>query len=394
MAMRWGTYIKVVAAALLAALGAEAATAAPVTEPANTQMVGVPMLVASYWTTPPYILSNPCAPGESAITFRLIVRNAGNGESPAFNDYHAIWVQDVANPAWAGGMTLPAIKVGGSPGVDVPLVGLKDPNQMQGHHVFKVTFKEFGANSIQIPVDFPPAFCKPVTKVAPYAVATEPPHPDLSKYSLAPPVINPNVKTAVFSADVLGTSVADVFVWTNKSVVDNDYYNRNGPFMRDLLYLEIGHTHSASLFSDQAHTQVSQYTNSLFRGYVHFSISGIAGHTVTKALLRLNGKPTYGTTCISQYGNADHLWNPGDRLFISGTSLGGSPIVGQDLSLDVTSIVQSWAKSTKPVTAFTLEDGTPFAIYNIVALKDTCLTSFSQAVLDVTYLSPIIPIGH
>jgi len=201
-----------------------------------------------------------------------------------------------------------------------------------------------------------------------------------------PPIPNPNLKTVVFTADVLGTMVADVWVWTDKSVVDNDYYNNNGPNMRDLLYLEIGHTHNASLFHDQAHTQVAQYTNSVYRGYVHFTTSGLAGHTVTNARLRLNGNPSYGTTCITQYGGADHLWHPVDKLFISGTPLGGSPIVGQDLSLDVTSVVQAWANSPNPVTAFALDDGVPLAIYNMVALSDSCLTSFTQAVLDVTYL--------
>jgi hypothetical protein len=349
-------------------------------------MVGTPTLVVSYWTTPPYILANPCAPGEGAITFRLIVRNAGNAASPAINDSHAIWVQDTANPAWAGGTTLPAIKAGDSPGVYVPLVGLKDPDQMQGHHVFNVTFEHFAGNSLQIPVDFPPAFCQPLISVAKTSVANAPPQAAQSRdVVMIPPIPNPNLKTLVYNADVLGTMVAAVYVWTDKSVPDNDYLNRNGPNMGDLLYLEIGHTHTALAFSDQAHTQVSEYANSLYRGYVHFPVTGLAGHTVTKATLRLNGNPTYGTTCIDQYGGADHLWHPVDQLFISGNVLGGSPIVGQDLSLDVTSVVQTWAKSPNPVTAFTLDDGVSIAIYNIVALTDSCITTFSQAVLDVTY---------
>jgi hypothetical protein len=387
--MRRASSIAVVAVALLLALGVTASAtpiAVPLTAP---QMIGFPSLVVSDWTTPPYTLVNQCTPGEgAAIVFQLIVRNAGTAQYQATSDYHAIWVQDVANPAWAGGVTLPTIKAGDSPGVSVPLVALKDFKQMQGHHVFKVTFEKFGANSIQVPVDFPPAFCQPVTKAITTSVANAPPPVVQSKYAVMPPPIpNPFLKTVVFNADVLGTMVADVWVWTNQSVVDNDYDNKNGPNIRDLLYLEIGHTHTASAFSDQAHTQVSQYTNSIYRGYVHFPVSGIAGYTVTKALLRLNGNPTYGTTCISQYGAADHLWNPGDRLFISGTTLGGSPIVGQDLSLDVTSIVQSWATSSNPVTAFALEDGTAMAIYNMVALSDSCITTFSQAVLDVTYNS-------
>jgi hypothetical protein len=384
--MRRASSFKAVASAVLLVALRAAAAAAPTVPAAGPQMVGFPTLVVSFWTTPPYILANPCAPGEAAITFRLIVRNAGTALSPAINDSHAIWVQDAANPAWAGGATLPAIKAGDSPGVYVPLVGLKDPNQMQGHHVFNVTFEKYGGNSIQIPLDFPPAFCKPVISAATSSAATAPPQVAQSKYAVMPPPIpNPNLKTVVFSADVLGTMVADVYVWTDKSVVDNDYDNKNGPNIRDLLYLEIGHTHTASLFSDQAHTQVSQYTNSLYRGYVHFPVTGLAGRTVTNAKLRLNGNPTYGTTCISQYGGADHLWHPGDTLFISGTALGGSPIVGQDLSLDVTSVVQSWAQSSNPVTAFTLQDSVPIAIYNMVALSDSCLTTFSQAVLDVTY---------
>ncbi|MBV8366942.1 MAG: hypothetical protein JO194_10665 [Candidatus Eremiobacteraeota bacterium] len=386
--MRLGIFGNVAAVLLLVAFGASSATAAPSTVPDTApQMVGVPSFIASYHTTPPYVLVNPCSPGEAAIVFRILVRNAGTGASAAINDYHAVWIQDVANPSWSGGMTLPAIKAGDSPAVDVPLVALKDTDKMQGHHNFKVTFEQFGGNTLQIPVDFPPAFCKPVTSVAPYSVATAPPHgQENSKYAqMQPPIPNPNLKTVVFGADVLGSMVADVYVWTDKSVVDNDYYNKDGPFVRDLLTLQIGHTHNASLFRDQAHTQVSQYTNSIFRGYAHFPVTGIAGHTVTNAKLRLNGNPTYGTTCIAQYGGADHVWNPGDKLFIAGTAISG-PIVGQDLTLDVTSIVQSWAKSSNPVTAFAFTDGVPFAIYNIVAISDSCMTSFNQAVLDVTYL--------
>jgi hypothetical protein len=385
--MRSASYVKVAAVVFLVALRSAAAAnpvSVPVTPP---QAVGFSSLVASYWTTPPYGLANPCAPGEAAITFNLLVRNYGTAPSPPINDYHAIWVQDAANPAWAGGTTLPAINAGDSPGVHVTLVGLKDPNQMQGHHVFNVTFEKFGGNSLQIPVDFPPAFCQPVTPVAKYSAATAPPSQHQSPYGTAP---LPLAKTAVFTADKLGTMVASVYVWTNQSVVSNDYANNN-PVIGDSLSLEIGHTHTASLYSDQAHTQVSQYTNSLYYGYVHFPVTGLAGGAVASAMLRLNGNPRYGTTCLAQYGSADLLWQPGDALSISGAALGGSPIVGQNLSLDVTPVVQSWAKLTNPITAFTLEDSVPMVIYNMVTLSDSCVTTFSQAVLDVTYYqTPLI----
>ena len=182
--------IKFIVIALLVTLCGAAATGAPVTVPVTgPQMVGVPKLWAQDWTTPPYVLQNPCGAGEPAIVFRLLVNNWGTAASPAMNDYHAIWIQDAANPGWAGGMTLPAIKINNNVGVNVPLVALNDPNQMQGHHVFNVTFENYGGNTLQIPVDFPPAFCKPVTKTPGYSAATSPPHPPTSPYEVVHPML-------------------------------------------------------------------------------------------------------------------------------------------------------------------------------------------------------------
>jgi hypothetical protein len=62
----------------------------------------IPNLSRQFWTTPTYILANSSASGETAITFRLIVRDAGTAASQAINDTVAIWFQDTANPAWAG----------------------------------------------------------------------------------------------------------------------------------------------------------------------------------------------------------------------------------------------------------------------------------------------------
>src|ERR1700680_3053232 len=150
------------------------------------QMVGLPNLEVSEHYTPPYVLAKPCAWGEVAITFRLTVRNYGNGASPAVNDIHALWVQDSASAAWAGGATLPAVPSNNGLAVDRPLVGLKNPNDMAGHHVFNVTFKMYGGNTLAIPVDFPPAFCAPPVSVAPLGAAAPPQHTP-SPYVLLPP---------------------------------------------------------------------------------------------------------------------------------------------------------------------------------------------------------------
>jgi hypothetical protein len=185
--MRLTTPMSSIAFALLASISAAVALAGPnpVAQPHN--IVGLPNLQVSEHYTPPYVLASPCAWGEVAITFRLTVRNYGTGASPAINDYHALWVQDSANPAWAGGMTLPAIPVNNGIAVDVPLVGLKNTNAMQGHHVFNATFKMYGGNSLSIPVDFPPAFCTPPVSVAPLGATAPPQHTPLP-YSLERPV--------------------------------------------------------------------------------------------------------------------------------------------------------------------------------------------------------------
>jgi hypothetical protein len=116
--------------------------------------------------------------------------------------------------------------------------------------------------------------------------------------------------------------VVDVFVDTSRWLVDNDYQNRN-PFVRDLLSLEIGSSHVASFFRDQAHTQVSSYTNSLYRGCVHFNANSLAGRHVSRARFDLHGgSGGWGTTCVAKYGAADHLWKPGEQLNFPGPVLG------------------------------------------------------------------------
>jgi len=194
-------------------------------------------------------------------------------------------------------------------------------------------------------------------------------------------------KTVSLNPDRIGTMVADFYVWVNKSVQDQMYDNRV-PFIRDLLYLDVGYSHNADLFRDQAHTQVSQYTNSLFRGYVHFNTGVLNGHQIAQAQLSLPGGTTQGGTggelCLAHYGAADHLWNPRDQLN-STSQLGNGPYQGPDLHLDVTSLVQSWANSPSSNLGITMDGEQELVIYNMVIVSNTCLTSFPTATLDVTY---------
>src|SRR5579884_539147 len=125
-------------------------------------------VVASQW--PPYKLAPNCSPGETAIVFYLTIHNIGQGASAAINDYHAVWVQDNANPSWSNGSMLPAIPSWGTANVTVGLVGLKSQDAMAGHHQFTVTVN--GAHSVAesnytndtmlIDVDVPAGFCGPV----------------------------------------------------------------------------------------------------------------------------------------------------------------------------------------------------------------------------------------
>jgi hypothetical protein len=187
--------------------------------------------------------------------------------------------------------------------------------------------------------------------------------------------------------DRIGTMVVDFFVWTDKSVQDNMYANKS-PFVRDLLYLVVGYDHSASTFRDQAHTQVSSYTNSLFRGYVHFNTAALSGHQIAQAQLSLVGGSTQGgpsgQLCLAHYGAADRLWTPGGPLN-STSQLGNGPYQGPDLHLDVTSLVQSWANSPASNLGLTMDGEQDLVIYPMVILSSTCLTSFPSATLDVTY---------
>jgi hypothetical protein len=194
-------------------------------------------------------------------------------------------------------------------------------------------------------------------------------------------------KTVSLQPDRIGTMVADFYVWTDKSVQDNMYSNKV-PFIRDLLNLAVGYTHQPSLWRDQAHTQVSQYTNSLFRGYVHFNSGALSGHHIAQAQLSLVGGTTQGgqggQLCVAHYGAADHLWNPGDNLN-STSQLGNGPYQGPDLHLDVTSLVQSWADSPASNLGITMDGEQQLVIYNMVIVSSTCLTRFPTATLDVTY---------
>lgn len=192
-------------------------------------------------------------------------------------------------------------------------------------------------------------------------------------------------KTLSLKPDRIGAMVVDFFVWTDKSITDQMYDNKNGGFVRDLLYLVVGYSHSASLWRDNAHTQVSQYTNSLFRGYLHFNTGALNGHTIAQAQLNLPGGSTQGgVLCVAHYGAADHFWNPGDVLRFT-SQAGNGPYQGPDLRLDVTGLTQSWASSPGSNYGMTLDGDQPWVIYNMVIVSSSCTSNFPTATLDVTY---------
>jgi hypothetical protein len=190
-------------------------------------------------------------------------------------------------------------------------------------------------------------------------------------------------KTARFQPDTVGSAIADYFVWADKSVLDNEHANRR-PFIRDLLTLTVGHSHVATLFRDKAQTQVSQYTNSIYRGYLHFRTRGLTGHQVSHASLRLSSRGA-STACVSQAGTAGQPWRPGQWLALGNPLVEGGPFQGPDITVDVTRIVQAWADSPGANQAFALGDGTIFASGVGVVLSTSCVTTFSSAVLNVTY---------
>lgn len=185
--------------------------------------------------------------------------------------------------------------------------------------------------------------------------------------------------------DRVGTMVED---WWYR--LDTEVWKQSNtqPFVRDLLSISVGFTHTPNLWRDQAHTEISEYQNSLFRGYAHFNTAALSGHHIAQAQLHLIAGQTQGVsggqTCLANYGTADRLWNPGDKLH-STSSFGGSRYQGPELRLDVTSIVQGWADSPGSNNGFTLDSDQPEVIYNMIILGNTCLTPFPTATLDVTY---------
>lgn len=193
-------------------------------------------------------------------------------------------------------------------------------------------------------------------------------------------------KTARFAPDVVGATIADFYVWADKSFLDNEYANRNPP-VRNLLTLTVGHTHSASAFRDQAHTQVAEWTNSLFRGYVHFSTPGLAGHQIAHASLRLSSGRSRGagTSCVAEVASADRLWRPSEWLGLSSPAVTGGPYEGSDITLDITPIVQAWAASPAANLGLALADDTTYSSSAMVTVSTSCLTTFSSAALDVAY---------
>ena len=172
-------------------IAAAAAAAVPKVQPPNS-VLRADLTIAGDDT--PYQLANPCAPGESAITFRLTVTNRGAAPSPAINDLHAVWVEDTVNPAWSGGSTLPAIPPGGSVAVAVGLVGLKDLSKMTTRHMFsatvngahKVAESSYANNLVDVFVFFPPGFCAPPASrgAAPPPVLTKLPAPSNLTYTV------------------------------------------------------------------------------------------------------------------------------------------------------------------------------------------------------------------
>ncbi len=131
---------------------------------------------------PLFQLANPCSEGETAITFRLTVTNIGSAPSPAVNDVHAVWVADSLNPAWSAGAPLPSLAAGASAPVAVTLLGLKNPAQMAGRHVFNATINgshtivesSYANNTADILVPFPSGFCAPPASIGTVQPQTHP----------------------------------------------------------------------------------------------------------------------------------------------------------------------------------------------------------------------------
>lgn len=142
--------------------------------------------------------------------------------------------------------------------------------------------------------------------------------------------------------------------------------------------MSVGWSHVASGWHDLAHTQIVEYTNSIFRTFLHFDTSALNGHHLAKAQLNLhvNTKPL----CITQYGNADAGYKSGQRLEI------GMPMPATSSVLDVTKLVQSWADSPGPnAGAFALQGDEGVDMYHIVSINTTCVTQLQSPTLDVTY---------
>ena len=140
-------------------------TPPPLAHPVNA----LPDLTVNGRTQPAYALNPRCAPGQGAITFHLDVRNTGSGASPAIASPRAVWIQDIANPAWASGAALPALQSHLGAPINVTLPSISPASTMAGHHVFKVAINgahsipeiSYGNNEVEITADIPAEFCMP-----------------------------------------------------------------------------------------------------------------------------------------------------------------------------------------------------------------------------------------
>lgn len=157
---------------VLSGTGAAVAAVGPASAPAMTTSTTLPDLtVAANPGTAPFSLLPTCAPGKKAIVFHLMVSNIGAGPSAALIDVHAVWVQAIANPSWAGGSPIPAIAAHGAVAVDVQLNALAPRSAIWGHHVFRVTVNgaktiaetSYANNSTTIAVDISRGFCNGVS---------------------------------------------------------------------------------------------------------------------------------------------------------------------------------------------------------------------------------------
>ena len=163
-------FILALAAAARPAVAAGAgAGVTPVIAPANVSELP-DLTISANPGIAPFTLLAACGPGKHAITFHLYVANIGNGASPPINNMHAVWVQAITNPAWAGGAALPAaIAAHSGLGIDVDVNALTPASAMWGHHVFNVTVNaaktvaetNYANNSATIALDIPQGFCTP-----------------------------------------------------------------------------------------------------------------------------------------------------------------------------------------------------------------------------------------